>query len=260
MKTILKFVVTVLFGVVSFAASAATYYSNSDICKAVYSADKATQYQPTARSKHYGPARVAGFEKRPLEGDACVYMVTQPGKRWVFLKQGTMVYTKGPDVKMLEECQNDIIEVVYLKKGDLPVVNIPPTPPVKTIDLTKPAPAPVAVPNPDCKPNCVPTLSAKKEREEVSPSGLCGIAVVSGKNTALIIGKLVVKEFGGKIQISQVPEFTKEAVPTKVQLFPEAVGTGSCDGDKNMIRASWAKIVEKFSLPVDCLPVISAKT
>lgn len=256
MKTILKFAAVVMFGVVSFAASAATYYPSMEICKAVYSADKATQYQPTAKSKQYGPARITGLEKRPLEGDACVYMVTQPGKRWVFLKQGTLVYTKGPNVKFLEECQNDILEVVYMKKDSPVVPTRVETPPVKAAEVIPPAVIPpvVAPPAPVCSPNCVPTLSAKKEREEVSPSGLCGIAVVSGKNTSLIVDKLVVKEFEGKIQISRVPEFTKEAVPTSVKLFPKAIATGSCDGDKKMIRASWAQIVKAFSLPVDCLP------
>jgi hypothetical protein len=69
---------------------------------------------------------------RRLEGDACVLLGAQPGKRWVFLSQGTFVYTKGPVVNFLAECQNDIYELAYLKKEE----SAPPPPPAASAPAT----------------------------------------------------------------------------------------------------------------------------
>lgn len=99
------------------AANAANYFESKDSCEAAYRADKVMDYKPTAKHVHFGDTRVAGMDKRGIEGDACILLSAQPGKKWVFLKQGTSVYTYGPNVRMLAECQNDIFEVVYLKKS-----------------------------------------------------------------------------------------------------------------------------------------------
>ncbi len=124
-KFVLKFLAVTLLGL-SGLAQAATYYDSSDQCEAAWHAGKTVSYQPTGKHKAYGDARIAGFEKRALEGDACVHLNAQPGKRWVFLKQGTEVYTKGTDVKFLAECQNDIYQVTFLKKNEPAPVVLPP--------------------------------------------------------------------------------------------------------------------------------------
>lgn len=116
MKKTFATMVSVFFLLCS-SAFAATYYESKDSCEAASRAGVAVNYQPTAKHIHYGDARVAGLEKRGLEGDACVYLGAQPGKRWVFLKQGTQVYTKGADVKLLAECQNDVYQAVYIKSN-----------------------------------------------------------------------------------------------------------------------------------------------
>ena len=107
-------------------AHAASTFSSRDNCEAGVRANLAGAYQPTAKSKGFGDARIAGLEKRKLEGDACVEMQTASGRAWVFLKQGTEVYTKGAEVKMLAECQNDIYAVVHIQKK---TVAAPPAPP-----------------------------------------------------------------------------------------------------------------------------------
>lgn len=101
-------------------AAPAFYYASQESCEAAVRAGKAVGYQPTARHVKYGDVRVAGFDRRPLEGDACVLLGAQPGRRWVFLPQGTMVYTSGPEVKFLAECQNDIYDVAYIRKEVAP--------------------------------------------------------------------------------------------------------------------------------------------
>lgn len=98
--------------------SQALYYADKESCEAAWRAGRVVDYKPTARHHDYGDMRVAGHDKRPLEGDACVLLGAQPGKRWVFMRQGTMVYTRGTEVKFLAECQNDIFEVRYLKKEE----------------------------------------------------------------------------------------------------------------------------------------------
>lgn len=113
-KLLQRLVFAALFAFLG-TASAATYYESEDSCVSAARAAKAVAYQPTAKHVKFGDARIAGLEKRSLEGDACVYLGAQPGKRWVFLKQGTYVYAKGADVQLLAECQNDIYNTVYIK-------------------------------------------------------------------------------------------------------------------------------------------------
>ena len=113
-----KFFLTVIVALFATAATAANYFESRDSCEAAWHANKAIDYKPTAKHNHFGDKRVAGMEKRQVEGDVCILLSAQPGKRWVFLKQGTEVYTHdGTNVRMLAECQNDIFEVVYLKKS-----------------------------------------------------------------------------------------------------------------------------------------------
>lgn len=112
-----KFILALFVILFASVANAANYFESRDSCEAAWHAGKAVNYQPTAKHSHYGDARVAGMEKRELEGDACVLLSAQPGKKWVFLKEGTSVYTQGPNVRMLAECQNDTFEVIYLKKS-----------------------------------------------------------------------------------------------------------------------------------------------
>lgn len=111
-----KFFFAVAVLIFASSANAANYYSSEQSCKASYHENKVAAYQPTGKHKKYSDARIAGYEKRALEGDACIYLGAMPGKRWVYLKQGTVVYTKGVEVKYLAECQNDIYQVVYLSK------------------------------------------------------------------------------------------------------------------------------------------------
>lgn len=117
-------------------AMPAFYYASQDSCEAAVRAGKAVGYQPTARHVKYGDVRVTGYDRRPLEGDACVLLGAQPGRRWVFLPQGTMVYTSGPEVKFLAECQNDIFDVAYIRKEVAPPP-VQPTVPVAVIEEKK---------------------------------------------------------------------------------------------------------------------------
>lgn len=107
---------------VASASQAATYYgdaSNDESqCVSASYAGKALGYKPTGKHKKFGDARIAGFERRQLEADACVLLGAMPGKRWVFLSQGTWVYTKGADIHFLGDCQNDIFKVVFLTRKD----------------------------------------------------------------------------------------------------------------------------------------------
>lgn len=113
-----KVILGMAIAMIASFASAANYYGSEDLCAAAIRAGKAVDYKPTGKSIGYGDARVAGFEKRSLEGDACVLLAAQPGKRWVFLKQGTQVYTKGAEIKMLAECQNAIFTTSFIKKDE----------------------------------------------------------------------------------------------------------------------------------------------
>lgn len=119
MNKIIAFLVFVFLSV--SAAQAATYYESEAACKAAATLGEAVGYQPTARHKKFGESRVAGLDKRPLEGDACAFIGAAPGKRWVFLKKGTLVYTSGPEVKYLGECQNDIYHINFIKDEVPPV-------------------------------------------------------------------------------------------------------------------------------------------
>ncbi len=100
------------------APVAPAYYTSKDECVAAMRAGKAAAYQPTGRHPKASDARIAGLTKRPLEADACVHLDTMASWQWVFQKQGTEVYTSGTKVVYLAECQNDINEVVYLKKEE----------------------------------------------------------------------------------------------------------------------------------------------
>lgn len=96
------------------------YYADSGKCVGVAIAGDAIPYLPTGKHKAFSDKRIKGLEKRELEGDACVLIAAMPGKRWVFLQQGTWVYTKGTKVVMLAECQNDIYELEYIKSDVQP--------------------------------------------------------------------------------------------------------------------------------------------
>lgn len=120
------------------------YYASEDVCVATWRAGKAVVYLPTAQHTKYSDDRIAGLSKRPLEADACMQMETMAGKQWVFQKQGTQVYTRGPNVVYLAECQNDIYAIKYLKK-DEPKAAAPAPAPVVASPAPQPAPAPQAV-------------------------------------------------------------------------------------------------------------------
>ncbi len=113
-----KFFFALIVALFALTANAANYFESRDSCEAAWHAGKTVDYQPTAKHKNYGEARVAGLGKRPIEGDACALLEAQPGKRWVFMKEGTQSYTRGPEVEMLAECQNRIFEIHYLKKEE----------------------------------------------------------------------------------------------------------------------------------------------
>jgi hypothetical protein len=114
----IKTIVSLVFILISGFAHAGTYFDSKESCMSAGYAGKAVGYKPSAKHKAYGEDRIAKHELRRLETDACVLIGAVPGKRWVFLKEGTNVLTKGTEVKMLNECQNDIFEVHYLKKDE----------------------------------------------------------------------------------------------------------------------------------------------
>lgn len=100
------FVLTAL----SFAASAANMFDSGDNCEAAAQAGFAEQYYPTKQSKGYGDDRIKGLKLTPAEADGCHLMDTAAGKKWVFLRKGTLVLTKDAQTVMLAECQNTIYE------------------------------------------------------------------------------------------------------------------------------------------------------
>ncbi|MCX6757002.1 MAG: hypothetical protein NTW35_02535 [Candidatus Nomurabacteria bacterium] len=122
-----KFFFALIVALFALTANAANYFESKDSCEAAWHAGKTVDYKPTGRHVHHGIDRISGMEKRQLEGDACILLGAQPGKRWVFIKQGTEVHTHGANVRLLAECQNDIFEVIYLKKSS--VAQQPATPP-----------------------------------------------------------------------------------------------------------------------------------
>jgi hypothetical protein len=119
-----------------------------------------------------------------------------------------------------------------------------------------------AAPKVDCAPDCVPHAVANTHREEVHPSGLCGIAVVQPDGKS-IVAKFVIKDFQGKIQITRVHDFVPDGqmkdflAKTGGTLSPKLTSwaaTGVCDSDQAVVKQNWEAVVKKFNLPNDCKP------
>ena len=111
--------------ILSFGASAGAMFDSGDNCEAAAQAGFVEQYYPTKQSKGYGDDRIKGLKLTPAEADGCHLMDTAAGKKWVFLRKGTLGLTKDAQMVMLAECQNTIYESRYIKSKPTPVPSVP---------------------------------------------------------------------------------------------------------------------------------------
>jgi hypothetical protein len=109
-------------------AFASVYYDSGESCLSAIEDGSAVEYKPTGKAKGFGDARIAGLGLRGLEWDACADMATMAGRKWVFQKQGTLMYTSGAEIKFHGDCQNTIYTVMYRKPKQTPIADAIPAP------------------------------------------------------------------------------------------------------------------------------------
>lgn len=115
-------------------------------------------------------------------------------------------------------------------------------------------PPPVVVPPPaPCK-VCEPRIefTVTKEENTSKTTGVCGtVAMKNGE----VVGRLQYDEDPanpGRIRIAKMKAFGGEAVKVSVSPIPF---TQDCDTIQKAVYANWKKVIEKFNLPNDCIPV-----
>ncbi len=116
--------------------------------------------------------------------------------------------------------------------------------------ITPPPVAPVKPAEACCTPT--PTAQVLREEDTSKSSKICGIAIMKNGD---VVGRLQLDnnpERPGFIRIAKVGSFG--GVPSKVFGTPMSHSM-DCNVDQASVYAIWAKVLEKFDFPNDCVPV-----